>query len=123
MPLRFLLDENMRGGPLWPAILRHNTGGLYPLDATRVGDPPDLPLSTPDPDILLWCERNGRVLLSFDKGSLTTHLARHLQAGHHCPGILILHPRATAQAVLSELVLHAHAGDPAVYADCIIFIP
>jgi hypothetical protein len=124
MPLRFLLDEHLRGGALWPAIQQSNAGNpSYLLDATRVGDPADLPLGTPDPDILLWCERTDRILLSFDKGSLPVHLAHHLRAGHHSPGIFILSKGMATQAVLGELVLRAYAGDPAEYADCITFIP
>ena len=50
MPLRFLLDENLRGGALWRAIQRHNAGGIDLLEATRVGDPVDLPCGSLDPD-------------------------------------------------------------------------
>ncbi|HMF13355.1 MAG TPA: hypothetical protein VKE94_13650 [Gemmataceae bacterium] len=51
MPLRFALDENQRG-LLWRAVVRHNLAGVYPLDVVRVGDPPDLPLGSADPDVL-----------------------------------------------------------------------
>ena len=63
MPLRFLLDENLRGGGLWQAIQKHNQVGIYPVDVIRVGDPSDLPLGASDPDILLWGERESRILL------------------------------------------------------------
>jgi hypothetical protein len=54
--LCFLLDEHLRG-PLWLAILRHNSQGGLPIDVVRVGDSPDLPLGSTDLDILLWAER------------------------------------------------------------------
>lgn len=38
MPLRYLLDENLRG-PWWNAIQRHNSFGTNTIDAVRVGDP------------------------------------------------------------------------------------
>jgi hypothetical protein len=123
MPLRYLLDEHLRGGGLWQAIQQHNALGLYPLDAVRVGDPPDLPLGTRDPDILLWAEREGRILLSRDKGSLPQHLAQHLQAGHHSPGIFILRPGATIRELLAALALVAHAGNPIDYQDQMIYVP
>ncbi len=41
--IRFVLDEHLRG-PLWAAIQRHNLSASLPIDAVRVGDPPDLSL-------------------------------------------------------------------------------
>jgi hypothetical protein len=74
--LAFVLDENQRG-LLWRAIVRHNQAGVNVLDAVRVGDFPDLPLGSSDPDILLWSEREGRILVSFDKATMADHLAEH----------------------------------------------
>jgi len=64
MALRYLLDENARG-VLWHAIVRHNAASSEPLDVVCVGDLDDLPLATPDPDILRWAAREGRVLVTF----------------------------------------------------------
>ena len=36
----YVLDEQLRGS-LWQAIQSHNARGIDPIDATRVGDPPD----------------------------------------------------------------------------------
>src|SRR5438034_99620 len=43
------------------ALCQHNAVGINPVDVTRVGDPPGLPLGTLDPDLLLWAELHGRV--------------------------------------------------------------
>jgi hypothetical protein len=123
MPLRYLLDEHLRGGALWQAIQQHSARGLDPLDATRVGDPADLPLGTSDPDILLWAERNGCVLVSSDKRTIPTHLADHLQAGHHSPGVFLLRTNCTVPRVVFALVLAAHAGDPLAFRDRVQHIP
>jgi hypothetical protein len=64
MPLQFVLDENQRG-LLWRAIVRHNQLGANLVDVIRVGDPDDLPLGASDPEILVWCERENRILVSF----------------------------------------------------------
>jgi hypothetical protein len=84
--LRFLLDEHLRG-VLWLAILRHNAQGGLPIDATRVGDPPDLPLGSSDPDILLWAQREDRILITQDVHTMPGFLAGHLQSGQHSPGV------------------------------------
>lgn len=122
MTLRYVLDENLRGA-LWQAIQQHNLRGAHLLDATRVGDPSDLPLGTSDPDLLVWAEREGRLLVSLDKKTLPSHLAQHLHAGHHSPGILLITPGSAIPAVLGYLVLAAYAGDPADYQDGITYIP
>ena len=74
MPLKFLIAEHLRG-VLWRALGRHNSAGLELLDAIRVGDAPDLPLGSHDPEILFWAEREGRLLISRDASSLFGHLS------------------------------------------------
>jgi hypothetical protein len=123
MPLRYLLDENLRGGPLWQAIQQHNAHGADLLDATRVGDPADLPLGSSDSYILLWAERADCVLVSSDKRTIPGQLAAHLQAGHHSPGVFLLRAASPVSQVLDALVLAAHAGDPLAYRDRVQHIP
>jgi hypothetical protein len=122
MPLRFLLDENLRGA-LWAAILQHNATGVHPLDALRVGDPLDLPLGTADPDNLLWAERENRLLITQDKNTMPGYLHQHLQAGHHSPGVLLLRPACSLPDVVDFLVLVAYASDPLHWQDQVQYIP
>jgi hypothetical protein len=122
MPLRFLLDENLRG-PLWAAIEQHNGKGTDLLDVVRVGDPVDLPLGTPDPDNLCWVEREGRLLITLDKTTMPSHLNQHLQAGRRSPGILILRPGCRIPEVVDFLVIAAYASDPLDWQDQVQYIP
>jgi hypothetical protein len=122
MPLRFVLDENQRG-LLWRAVVRHNQAGVYPLEVVRVGDSPDLPLGAVDSDILLWSEGEDRILVTFDKTTLAGHLANHLQAGHHSPGIFMLRRGSRLSQVVAHLALAAHASDAWEWKDRIEFIP
>ena|SRR5438876_10047527 len=123
MPLLYLLDENLRGGGLWQAIQQHNLLGLYPIDAVRVGDPPDLPGGSPDTALLLWAERQGRIVVTRDWHTLPGHLAQHLQAGNHSPGVFLIRKHCTIPQILSYLVLAAYAADPAACQDRIEPIP
>jgi len=120
--LRYVLDENLRG-PLWRAIQQHNSQSTFPLDAVRVGDPPDLPGGTVDPDILVWAEREARIFVSLDKSTLPGHLAHHLQQGRHSPGIFIVIASRKLRDILDYLIYTAYAGHPLDYADGIRFIP
>ena len=122
MALRFVLDENQRG-LLWRAIVRHNQLGVCPVDLVRVGDLSDLPLGASDPEILLWCEREDRILVSFDKTTLAGHLAAHLHAGRRSPGILLLRRGSRLSLVVDHLVLVAYASEPWEWSDRIEFIP
>lgn len=120
--MRFLLDEHLRG-PLWSAIQRHNARGQWPLDVARVGDSDDLPLGLPDPEILLWAERNQYLLVSRDKSTLPDHLGKHLEVGHHSPGVLLLSAHASIPDVIDFLTLVAHASEAAEWKDRVQFVP
>src|SRR5689334_11755535 len=122
MPLRFVLDELLRG-PLWKAIQHHNTVSAFPIDAVRVGDPPDLPNGTQDPDLLVWAEREGRILVTNDRKTMRKWLTQHLQASRHSPGLLMIRQGFALAQIVFELALIAHAGDPMFYQDDIRFIP
>lgn len=120
--LRFLLDEHLRG-PLWSAIQRHNTQGGLLIDAVRVGDPSDLPLGSVDPSILLWAERENRILITEDVRTMPGHLSDHLRAGHQSPGVFVVSIGFSIGQLLSYLELIAHAGDPVDYENTMIYIP
>jgi hypothetical protein len=122
MPLQFVFDEHVRG-PLWQAVLRHNLRGDELLDVVRIGDSPDLPFSIDDPDILVWAEREMRILVTEDRHTMANHLRAHLASGHYSPGILILRPRQQIRTLVKTLVLIAHAGQPADFAGVITYIP
>jgi hypothetical protein len=122
MALLYLLDEHLRGD-LWRALLSHNAQSADPIDVVRVGDPSNLPLSTPDSDILAWAELAGRVLISRDRRTMIAELTTHLQAGRHSPGVFVIRRRARLAEVLALLVEAANAGDDDQWRDQVIFIP
>ncbi len=83
MKPRFLIDENLSLN-IAPAVRRHNPS----IDILHVGDPGAPPLKTRDPDILEFCERERRILVSKNRKSMPGHLTDHAQAGGHFWGIL-----------------------------------
>ena len=83
---------------------------------------PDLPLGSVDPDILLWAEKAGRILVSEDKNTLPGHLADHVRAGHHSPGIFLVPLTCTIPRVVSFLVAAAYASDPGEWQDRIEYL-
>jgi hypothetical protein len=122
MMLRYVLDEHLRG-PLWRAIQWHNSLGVYPLDVVRVGDASDLPLGSDDPALLLWAEREQRILVTHDADTMPAHLADHLAAGRHSPGVFMIRPHSILPQILSFLQDAAYAGEPEEWQDRIQYIP
>lgn len=122
MPLYFLVDENLRG-TFWQLIQRHNARGLDLINAVRVGDVTDLPLSSDDDSILDWCERNTRILITADRKTMPGHVADHFRQGKHLPGVFILRRDDRLAEVLQFVALAAHASDPGDWADWITYLP
>ena len=122
MALRFLLDEHLRG-PLWQGIQHRNAAGVDVLDVLRVGDSLAPALGTTDPDLLIWAEQQGRILVSEDRKTMPGHFIDHLQAGRHSPGVFILLRGWTIPDLIDALVLYDQAGDPLDLVDQIQFIP
>ncbi|CAN5772651.1 hypothetical protein BH23PLA1_BH23PLA1_43870 [soil metagenome] len=121
-PVRFLLDENLRG-PLWEAILRHNTRpNAEILDAVRVGDPPAPPLGTADPEILRWAEREARILVINDRQTMAAHLRDHLALGGRSPGVFLVPNVFSIAEVVEFLVLAAYVADPSEWYDRIAYL-
>lgn len=116
MPLQYLLDEHFRG-LFFRHIQRYNARHELRIDAVRVGDLRDLPLGTDDREILAWAEREGRILVSLDGGTLPTHLAAQLAAGRHSPGIMPF------PEVVEFPALAAYASEPSEWNDRITFVP
>ena len=122
MALRYVLDENLRG-PFWLAMQRECAAATPPVDVTRVGDPPDLPLATTDPDLLIWAEREGRVVVTLDEQTMPAHHADHLAGGRHSCGLFILRKRQPWAALIQTLLRLAATTDPAAVQDVVRFIP
>jgi hypothetical protein len=121
-PLRFVLDENMRG-VLLAATHRHNL--VRPdvaIDVVQIGDANAPPRGTPDPDVLIWTEEQDRLPVSWDKRTLPGHLRDHLASGRHCPGILIPPPRPPFPLLIESLAVIAHASLADEYRDRLVHI-
>jgi predicted nuclease of predicted toxin-antitoxin system len=122
MPIRFLFDENIPSR-LWTAVVRHNALGIDPIDATQVGDPPDLQGGSQDPEILVWAEAEDRILVSYDLSTIPSFLDDHLRAGRRSPGVFLIRHGATLREVVDFLALVAYASEPWEWADHCQFIP
>ena len=94
MSPRFLLDEHLT------RVIQEQ---LHEIHVRLIGDEDVPPLATPDPDILVWIERNNYILITNNRATIPRHLTEHLQAGGHVPGILCFPQRTSIGTYVKEL--------------------
>ena len=116
--IRCLLDENV--DPLY----RHELLQREPtMVVWRVGDIGTPPEATPDPDILVWCEKNNFILVTNNRRSMPPHLANHLAQGRHVPGIIVLNDKMSIGQTIEELWLIWIVSDDKEYHDQLAYLP
>ncbi|MCG9131159.1 DUF5615 family PIN-like protein [Candidatus Poribacteria bacterium] len=115
---RFLIDENI--SPRYRTQLLYHEPSLTVL---AVGDEGAPPKSTPDPEILEWCEKNQFNLITNNPESMPQHLSDHLSAGHHMPGIFTINLAVPMGLIIDQLILIAGASDEGEHIDRITYIP
>lgn len=76
-----------------------------------------------EPALLHWIEENDRVLVSLNRRSLPGHLADHLEAGLHVPGILLIAARATWAEVIENVLAVSSTIDADALRDQIRYLP
>ena len=116
--IRYLVDENTTRA-IGDQLRRRQPD----MAVLAVGDDLAPPRGTPDPDILLWLEREGYCLITRNRHSMPQHLRDHLAAGHHVPGIFMLRPRASIGQSIDDLLLIWGGSEPREYRDQIVHIP
>ncbi|HFD39861.1 MAG TPA: hypothetical protein ENJ31_08485 [Anaerolineae bacterium] len=118
MKPRFLLDEHVNR-----AVQRQLRRLDVRIEVQAIGDPGAPPLGTADPDILLWQEEHGYILITENRSTIPVHLAAHFAAGRHIPGIFWIRPRVSLGRLIEELYLIWVASDAQEYWDRTLFIP
>ncbi|MBW4497750.1 MAG: DUF5615 family PIN-like protein [Oscillatoria princeps RMCB-10] len=118
MTLKYLMDENV--DPVYAAQLRRREPDLR----IRVVGEPDIPArGTLDPEILVWCEEYGFILVTNNRTSMPVHLAAHIGLGRQVPGIFILNPDLSIGRNIDELILIAKGSFEGDYQNQIIHLP
>ncbi|MHB2019878.1 MAG: DUF5615 family PIN-like protein [Candidatus Xenobia bacterium] len=97
--IRLLFDEHLE------IATAHEMRRLDPEYEVMRIDPGAPALGTGDPEILCWCEDHESLLVTNDKRTMPGHLADHLAAGRHIPGIILFTDTLSIGRVLEELLL------------------
>jgi hypothetical protein len=82
------------------------------IEVLALGEPEAPPTGTLDPEILMWLESHGYLLIT-----------AHLETGRHIPGIIWLRPDVSLGRIIEELYLIWEASTAEEYQDALLFIP
>lgn len=93
--LRFLLDEHISHA-IQSQLLRLDAD----LDVIAVGQPQAPPKGMPDPDILLWIEGTGYILVTANRRTIPEHVRAHYAEERRIPGILLLRHSANIGVII-----------------------
>ena len=118
MKPRFLIDEHVNR-----AIQRQLRRIQPDIDVLSIGDPGAPRTGTPDPEILIWIEKNGYILLTENRSTMPNHIAEHHASGRQFPGIFWLRPSAGIGKVVEELFLIWATSDAEEFRNCSFYIP
>jgi hypothetical protein len=115
---RFLLDEHVN------RAIQRQLRRLDPcIDVLAINDPDAPPAGTSDSDILLWIEKSGYILVTENRSTIPGHLAEHIAAGRHIPGIFWIRPHASLHSIIEELYLIWAVSTADGYEGRTLFIP
>ena len=93
------------------------------IDVLAIGDPGAPPTGSPDPEILVWLEQQGYLLVTENRSTIPLHLSNHFAAGRHVPGILWIHPDMGLGRIIEELYMVWSASSADEYQDHTLFLP
>lgn len=116
--VRYLIDESVRLSVV--AALRRAEPAI---DVWRVGQSGMPPFGSPDPDVLVFCEQQQRLLVSLDRSSMPTHVAAHQAAGGHTWGLLLITRGFSLRQILDDLLLIWTASAAEEWRDTLHYLP
>jgi predicted nuclease of predicted toxin-antitoxin system len=123
--VRLLLDENVEKALLNVFPWRESNLGLmrrHPgLDVVRVVD---VGLGgRSDTEILEWAAREGRVVVSRDRATLSAEAARRIEGGKPMPGLILLRRGVSVGRILEDLELLLATARPGELENAILYLP
>ena len=78
---------------------------------------------TKDPDLLAWAADHDRIVLSFDRNTMTDYAIKRVTAGLPMPGVFIASDRDPVRLVIDELILIYTCSEQSEWAGQIRYIP
>lgn len=115
---RFLLDEHVN-----QAIQRQLWRLDVSIEVLAVGDSDAPGIGTTDPNILVWIEENGYILVTENRRTIPAHLSDHYSKGRHIPGLFWLRPSVGLGEIIEELYLIWLTSTADEFEDRTLYLP
>lgn len=117
MSIRFLADEDLKAAIVQG--LRSREPAIDILDVKTAGL-----RGTKDPALLELADRQGRILITYDRHTMTRHLRDRLHAGKSSPGVFVVpHRRSAIGEIIEWLLLIWAASQAEEWRDRIVYLP
>ena len=116
MRIRFQADADLNQDIVTGTLLREPA-----IDFQTAGAAGIVGLS--DSAVVEFAAREGRILVSHDKRTMTAHFKVFLARGGRSPGLLIVPQKADLGSVIETLILIWAASEPEEWEDGIDYIP
>jgi hypothetical protein len=117
-PPSLLFDENL------PRVLQTALSRERPrVRQARVGSKDGPPIGASDQEVLQFAERDEWLLVSRDRRSMLGEVDRHVAAGGHTWGVLLVRPATPLRRLVDDLVLVVDATDREEWRDVLAWIP
>lgn len=76
-----------------------------------------------DPTVLEWAAREGRILLTYDRNTMTKYAYERVAAGLETPGVLVIGPLTPVGQVIDELAAIVGASEADEWAGKVTYLP
>jgi hypothetical protein len=116
--VRYLIDESIPE-QLMNALIQREPA----MEVFIVGQNMASPKGAPDPELLLFAEKEKLALVTFDKKSMDCHVTNHRATGHHTWGIFELRRGFSIRRYVDDLVLIWSASEAEDWRDRIEWLP
>lgn len=113
--LRVVSDENFEGDIIRALLQRRPR-----IDLIRVQDAGLRGM--PDPQLLEWCAKANRVLLTHDRNTIPGFARARIRQRLPMPGVFVVDLRASFGALIEELLYLIETSEDGEWADDVVFI-
>ena len=115
---RFLVDECV------PSALVRGMRRRWPeVSARQIGDFGAPAKGTPDQDLLDFCERERRLLITADRSTMRHWVEERLARGRHTWGVLVIGADSSVGGILEDLTLVYEASEDTEWVDVLYYLP
>lgn len=77
----------------------------------------------PDPEVLAYAAREGRILLTHDEDTMTAHAIERVRRGLRMPGVVVVRWRRPIGSMASDLVVLLECSREGEHEGQILFLP